>query len=216
MRAARFLIPLLALPLSLAAWRGGEEPATTPRLVFTKEFPGSNPDYYRISLDAEGWAAYYTAPDETPGQQFRVSPPLARQAFDLAARLNHFRDVSLETRRKVAAMGKKTVVYENGSERNQAVFNYSENPDAAALAELFEKISNTRQHIIALERLARFDRLGLMKQLLNTESALNKKDLAEPVLLVPILEEIAANKAYMHIVQQRAKIILSKIESPKM
>ena len=112
-------------------------------------------------------------------------------------------------------MGKKTLVYESGKERNQAVFNYSENADAMALADLFERISNTQQHRMTLERLARFDKLGLMKQLLSLESALNKRDLAEPALLGPVLEEIAANKSYLHIAQQRARIILNKIETMK-
>ena len=218
MRATLALALLLALePAGLLR---GADTIGIPRLTFTKEFPRSNPDYYRIELGEDGQARYFTAPPSTSSEDtgtinFRVSPRLARQAFELAARLNYFRGAALETRKKVASMGKKTVVYESGAERSQAVFNYSENSDAMALVELFEKISNTQQHLLALDRLTRFDKLGLMKQLLSLESALDKRDLAEPALLVPALEEISRNNTYLHIAQQRARIILAKIYDQK-
>ena len=211
------LLPVLSLVLTLLAG----DPAAGARLTFTKSFPGSNPDYYRITIQENGEALYSTTPPgEKPDERsdegrFRVSAGLAAQAFEHSARLNHLRGIELETRKKLAFMGKKTVVYENGAERGEAAFNYSENQDAMALAELFEKISNTQQNRLEMERLARFDKLGLMKQLLSVETALNKKDLAEPSLLVPVLEKIAANKSYLNIVQQRARIILAKIQIPK-
>lgn len=214
------LFPVLSLVLTLLAG----DPAGGGRLTFTKSFPGSSPDYYRITLQENGEAFYSTSPpgekpedknDASDEGKFRLSPELAAQAFELSAKLHHFRGADLETRKKLAFMGKKTVVYENGAERGEAVFNYSENPDAMAVAELFEKISNTQQHRLELERLARYDKLGLMKQLLIVETSLNKKDLAEPSLLVPVLEKIAANKTYLNIAQQRARIILAKIQPAK-
>ncbi len=187
----------------------------TARIIFSKSFPGSSPEYFRITLEPDGKASYATAPDDDKEARFKVSEDLSRQVFDLAKTLNYFRGLSLETNRKIAFMGKKTVVYENGAERGEAVFNYTENPDAQALAGIFEKISNTQQHLISLEHLMRFDKLGLMKQLLILESAINKNDLAEPRLLVPVLEQISGNKALMGIAQQRARIILAKIQGPK-
>jgi hypothetical protein len=182
-----------------------------PRLVFSKSFPGSFPDYYRVTLEPEGKARYEAKPDDDRAAEFKVSPELARQAFDLAARLQYFRGVPLETKKKIASMGAKTVIYQHGAERGEQTFNYSENPDAQELVNLFERISNTQQHRMALERLMRFDRLGLHKQLLQVEMAVNRRDLAEPALLAPILEEISRNKAFLGIAQERARIILAKI-----
>ena len=169
MGAAFTLFLLVTLPVFPAAQSAGRDAPSAPRLIFTKEFPHSDPEYYRIALGADGQAVYSTAPDDEAAQHFRVSPQLAQQAFDLAARLQYFRGGALETRKKVASMGKKTMVYEDGNERTQAAFNYSENPDAMALAEVFERISNTQQHRIMLERVARYEKLGLMKQLLVLE-----------------------------------------------
>ncbi len=216
---AALIFPLL-IAIGAASPAPLQDPPTgdsvgLPRLIFIKEFPRSEPDFYRIELAEDGQARYLTAPDDPKAMRFRVSPALARQAFDLAAQLGNFRGASLETRKKVASLGKKTLVYESTGERYQTVFNYSENTDAMALADLFEKISNTQQQILALDRLIHFDKLGLMKQLLSLESALNKHDLAEPALLIPVLEEISKNRTYMHIAQERARIILNKIYDQK-
>jgi hypothetical protein len=129
----------------------------------------------------------------------------------LASQLGYFRGSALETKKKLANMGKKTVLYENGAERGEQTYNYSELPEAQELTNLFEKLSATQQHLITLERQMRYDKLALMKQLLFIDSAVTRKDLAEPQLLVPVLEQIATNKTFLGIAQQRAKIVLSKI-----
>ncbi len=190
-------------------------PPDGARLIFTKSFPGSIPEFYRVTLAENGEAVYEVSPEDPKPQNFKVSADLAKQAFELSGKLNHFRGESLETKRKIAFMGKKTLVYENGSERGEATFNYSENPDAIAMVELFEKLSSTRQFIYTLERQLRYDKLGLMKELLQVEMSLDRRSLAEPALLVPVLEQISGNKTVMSISQQRARIILAKIQDSK-
>src|SRR5690242_7452560 len=59
-------------------------------LTFVKSFPGSFPDYYRVVLQEDGEARYATAPDDPNEVKFKVSEDLAKQAFELAAKLNHF------------------------------------------------------------------------------------------------------------------------------
>jgi hypothetical protein len=181
------------------------------RLTFTKSFPGSSPDYYRIVLSEEGQAVYTVAPDDDRPVTFQVSADFTRRVFELASQLGYFRGPALETKKKLANMGRKTVLYERGAERGEQSFNYSELPEAQELTSLFEKLSATQQHLLALERQMRFDKLALMKQLLLIDSAVSRKDLAEPNLLVPMLEEIARNKTFLGIAQQRAKIVLAKI-----
>ena len=183
------------------------------KLTFVKSFPESIPDYYRVVLLQNGEAEYATAADDPQPVQFKISEDLVKQAFDLADKLNHFKGESLEMRRKIANMGKKTLTYENGAERGSQTFNYSERPEAMDLVNLFERISNTQQANIELDRIMHFDKLGLMKHLLQVEIQLDHKDLAEPVLLVPNLEAIAVNKTYMDIARLRARIILNKIQN---
>ncbi len=212
-RAALACLFLLG-PASGQAPAQEPKPAASPapaRIVFIKEFPGSSPPYYAVSLTEEGAAEYATAPDDPQPLRFRLSESLTRQVFQIAARLNRFQGAQLEARRKVASMGKKTLRYEGGGQRHEASFNYSENQDAVALANLFEKISITQQHLLQLERLARFDRLGVMKQLLQIEISMNKGELVEPVQFISLLEEISGNTQYLHIARERAARLLERI-----
>lgn len=208
--AAACLWTLWATPVGATAQ---QTKPTPPKVVFIKEFPGSFPDYYSVSVTEQGEAVYATAPDDAQPLRFRLSESLTRQLFQTVARLNHLRDVQLEARKKVASMGKKTLRYEAGDQRSQASFNYTENPDAAALAGLFEKISITEQHLLSLERLVRFDRLGVVKQLLQIEISMNKRELVEPSQFIPLLEEITGDTRFLHIAQERAARLLERIRT---
>lgn len=204
------------LLLFAAGFAWGQKPPADPKpvpakVVFVKEFPGSYPDYYSISLSADGQARYATAPDDTQPVEFRLPETLVAQIFQVVARLDYLKDARLESSRKVAFMGKKTIRYEAGGQRQEAAFNYSENADAMALVQVFEKISSTEQHLLNLERLARFDRLGVNKELLQIEIAMNARELIEPAQLAPLLEQIAANTHYLNIARDRATEILQRI-----
>ena len=180
-------------------------------LTFVKSFPNSQPDYYRVTIQDNGDATYATAADDPKPIKFKVSEEIAKQAFDLADKLDHFKGESLETKKKVAFMGKKTITWESGGDRGETTFNYSERPEAMELASLFERISNTQQADMELQRLMRFDRLGLMKALLQVEIQLDKKELADPGFLLPTLQQIAGNKSIMEIARTRARTIIAKL-----
>jgi hypothetical protein len=182
-------------------------------LSFTKAFPQSVPDYYRIEVQENGDVVYYTAADDPNPAKFKVSAAFSKQAFDLAAKLDHFKG-PLESKLKVAFTGKKTFAFDDGSGKKEVTFNYSEKPDAQELLSLFEHLSNTQQAALDLERIMRFDKLGLMKYLLQIEIMYDHKDLAEPELLVPVLERISLNKSFVNIARDRARILLAKIQTP--
>ncbi len=110
-------------------------------------------------------------------------------------------------------MGKKTLAYQNGTESNEAAFNHTEVPEALALAALFERISQTEQHFLRLEYLVRFDRLGVVKELLHLEANLNHGRLLGTGHLLPLLEKIRKDRALVHVAQARAAQIIAKIQS---
>ncbi len=201
---------LLGGPLCAVVRQDGPPPAS---VVFIKEFPGSSPAYYAVTVHEDGTVAYATAPDDPQPLSFRLSEPLTSQVFQTIARLGYLKGAQLETKKRVASMGKKTLRYESGEQRDEASFNYSENPDAMALAGLFERISITEQHLINLERTVRFDRLGVVKQLLQIEISMNKKELVEPSQFIPLLERVANNASFMHMARQRANGLLARIRS---
>jgi len=190
------------------------ESVSQPTITFTKEFPGSYPAYYSISVGEKGDALYRLAPDEKP-VAFQVSQESAEQIFALTRKLNRFLGTALESKLKVAQMGKKTLLFENGDERNQVSYNHTENPDAMALADLFERLSNTHQHADRISYLLRFDRLGIVKELLQIEIDLDQGRLLEPTLLLPNLEKVLSNKALVNVAHERATGIIAKLQAVK-
>jgi len=214
--ASAFRLLLLCLAVLTAAALCAETPgADGSRVTFIKDFPNSQPDYYAVTVSRSGSAVYKTAPDDAQPLSLQLPPELVEEIFALAERLHWFRDAALESSRRVASMGQKTLLYENGSERYAVTYNHTEVPDALALMTLFEKLSQTEQHRLRLEYLQRFDRLGLMKALLQVEADLDRGRLLVPGELLPILEKVQKDRAVAHIAQARAAQIIAKIQSPQ-
>jgi hypothetical protein len=199
----------------LAAALLAQSPAPpAPSIFFSKSFPGSVPAYYEVLLEEAGPATYKEAPDDDQPLRFTLSPADAAAIFALAEKLQFFQR-PLESKLKVANMGMKTFRYQGSQARGEAKFNYSEDPDARALADWFEKISETVFHRITLERTARFDRLGVNKALLLLEASWDKNRIVAPDQLLPILDKIANGKSYLHMAQARAASLAERIRAAK-
>ena len=88
-----------------------------------------------------------------------------QELFDLAEKLDRFQH-PIESGLKVANMGTKTFRFENGTEKHEVQFNYSTDAGAQALLDCFERIAETEQDFIALDRAAHYDKLGVNDALL--------------------------------------------------
>jgi len=214
--AAALLLAFLAAAFATDAARAESDNATDlsdeASVGFIKEFPGSEPPYYSITIKAAGEAVYRTAPDDPKPVAFHLAPATAQQFFRLAEKLNRFNGAELESKRKVAKMGTKTFVYQDRAEVHKVSFNHTEVPEALQLMGMFEKLSSTQQHRDRLEYLLRFDKLGIVKELLAVEIDLDGGRLLEPSLLLPILDRIQNNRSLVNVAQQRAATIIAKIQ----
>lgn len=210
--ASRLLLLLIAVfPSALGAQT---EAPPVPSVTYTKDFPHSQPDYFSIHVREDGQAVYRTAPDDDRPVEFRLPPEATQEIFSLARKLHGFGD-GLESKRRVASMGKKTLAYQDGAERYETSFNHTEWPDAVALVSLFERISQTRQHQLRIEYLLRFDKLGIVKELLLLESNLDQQRLLDPEQLLPALERIRSDNRLVQVAQGRAAHLIEKIRSAK-
>jgi hypothetical protein len=115
----------------------------------------------------------------------------------------------------VAFMGTKTFRYENGPEKNEVKFNYTQDASAQALQDWFERMAESAQRLIDLERAAKYDKLGVVRALLLLETSLEHKRLLGQEQFLPMLDRIAKNESYMHTAQARAAEIASAIRNPK-
>jgi hypothetical protein len=206
--ASLCLLFVSAQPVSFAE----TDAAPSGTVTFTKEFPGSDPAYYSVAVRENGQAQYRTAPDDPP-IELQLSPVPTEEIFSLARKLSFFRNAQFESKRRVANMGKKTLAYQNGPDRAEASFNHTEIPEALALTALFEKISLMMQHQLRLEYMMRYDRLGIVKELLQLEVHLDQQSLLEPDHLLPVLEQIQKDPKLVNVAQERAAQIIGKIKS---
>jgi hypothetical protein len=189
--------------------------ATDPtRLFFSKSFPGSTPAYVEIAIEHNGNALYKEAADDDQPIKFQISESDTSAIFALADKLGHFNH-PLEAPLKVAFMGMKTFRFEAGPEKQEVKFNYSEDPDAQALLDWFERISETEQHLINLERTVKYDKLGVNEALLLLQISFERKRLVAPQQLLPLLDRVVKNDSYMHMARERASGLAEAIRAAK-
>jgi hypothetical protein len=205
-------VSLLLFCCSLAV--AADPTPENPRITYSKQFPGSAPPYIGITLDKQGAGEYKEAPDDDNPVKFQLTPSESVEIFSLAEKVDYFRK-PLESPLKVAFMGTKTFRFEDGSAKTEVKFNYSEDPSARALADWFERISESEQHLINLERAAKYDRLGVLKALLLLETSLDRKRLVGTQQFLPMLDRIIKNESYMHTARARASGIAETIRAAK-
>jgi len=187
-----------------------------PRLIYTKSFPGSVPAFIEIAVERSGDGFYKDDPKDEDPLKFQLSSADTDQIFHLADSLGHFTR-PLEAKAKVANMGMKTFRYEDGAEGAGAEvkFNFSENPDAQALADWFERMAETERAYIELERAVRFDKLGVQDAILQIEIVRDQKRLTAPQQFLPLLDRVAKNESFLHIARDRAGELADQIRAAK-
>ncbi len=184
------------------------------RIVFSRVFPGSTPESFEASVDREG-RVIYTEPDEE-SVEFQLNGKEAAYCFDRAEALDFFKKNLASGRKNIASSGSKILRYEaDGVVKGETAFDYSEDSVARELAGWFVKLAETQQHLFELERVARFDRLGINQALIFFENAFEHNRVIAPERFVPILTKIASQKNVVHIARARAAGLLERIEARK-
>jgi hypothetical protein len=201
------LILLLAAALPLPA-----ESAAGPRIIYTKSFPQSVPAYVRIQVERNGDVTYQEAVDDEDPLKFTLSKSDTDMLFDLAQKLGNFTR-PIESGLKVARMGDKTVRWEQGAEHHEVTFNYTIDPDGQAIADGFEKIIETEQDYIALDRTVHFDQLGVNEALLQLETSWDNKRLVAPSQFYPLLNRIVKNESFLHMARERAAKLIEEFQA---
>ena len=95
----------------------------------------------------------------------------------------------------------------------EAKFNYSEDPDARALNDCFERIAETERSLIDLETAVRFDKLGVQQAILRIEILRDQKRLVAPDQFLPMLDRIVKNESFLHMARDRAAALAEWIRA---
>ena len=184
-----------------------------PRLSFSKFFKGSVPEFVAITVERNGHAIYQEDKTDDHPLQFQLTSAESQELFSLADKLDHFQR-PLESGLKIANLGEKTFRFEDGAEKHEIQFNYSQDPNAQALLDWFEKISESERHFINLERTVRYDKLGVNDVLLQLQISYDRKRLVAPEQFLPLLDRVAKNESFIHIARERAAGLTESIRKP--
>jgi hypothetical protein len=195
-------------------------PAKTPAgavITYKKVFKTSFPEFVEIKIDESGTGSsdIRQLDEEATPQPFSVSPALAQRIFQLASQLHNFQGVDLEVHRRLANLGEKTFTFTRGAESHTTTFNYTLDESAAQLVNLFEGLAKQNGDLSDLQRTMRYDHLGVNDVLLQIENDYNTKQLPEPELLLPTLDQVASDEKFVDIARTRARTLASKIRNGK-
>ena len=184
-----------------------------PRLFYSKYFKGSVPEFTAITIERDGKVTYQEAKDDDNPIRVQMSEAETQPMFDLAEKLERFQH-PIESGLKVANMGTKTFRFEDGDVKHEVQFNYSLDTVAQALLDSFERIAETEQDFIVLDRVAHYDKLGVNDALLELQISLEHKRLVASQQFLPLLDRIAKNESYLHIARERAGLLAETIRKP--
>jgi hypothetical protein len=182
------------------------------RFFYSKSFPGSTPAYVQVTLEKDGQAVYREAPDDDLPLQFKLTAAETAEVYSLVEKLDRFTR-PIESGLKVAFMGTKTFRLEKAADKSEVQFNYSEDPNAKLLWEWCERMTESAQHRIALDRAAKYDKLGVVKALNLLGSAIDRKRVVGLDQYLPTLDRIIKNESYMHSARARASEIAEFIRT---
>ncbi|HYN14629.1 MAG TPA: hypothetical protein VES66_02430 [Terriglobales bacterium] len=217
------LLALLAASTLLHAQAPQPDPTqpqrtAVPTVTFTFDWPSIEPHRYVISVDSSGNAAYHSWTADPRAEQSSVGDPYllkftmsaaARdRIFALARQLKYFNGDFQYHKHRVAFTGDKTLAYADPDKQYETRYNWSENAGIGELTALFQGMSPTIESGRRLERLRRFDRLGLDAELKSLEHLAVERQATELQLIAPILGQLAGDPGVMNIARQRARHIL--------
>ncbi len=180
--------------------------------------PGLQVPHWQITIPQHGAAEYIGKPEKgnDPGQVFfRLSDAGRARIGSLLSRSKGLQPC--ETRSKnLANMGTKDVTYApaSGTEAHCA-FNYTDNKPLGDLSDYMLSLAGTLQAGIELERLHRYDRLGLDPVILRLAEDAKAGHAVEIGAIQTTLQSLVEDQALLDRVRSKAQqlIELAKLQS---
>ena len=186
-------------------------------ITYRRVFKNSTPEFIEIKISDQGKSTYdiRQLDDDADPQPIEVGSAVQKRIFDLAAELKYFAIANLDIQKKIANLGEKTFRYESAAEVHETSFNYTLNPSATQLMQIFEGLARQQQDLVLLQRQAKFDRLGVNDALMQFESDMDHRLLPEPERLLPVLDQIAADSHFVEIARSRARALAERIRTSR-
>ena len=190
--------------------------ADAATVIFSLDFPASDPEHYSISVAADGRAHYEclakisaeSEDRETYQSEFTFSDATRARIFDLAAQAHYFAGKIDSGNRRLAFTGAKKLIYTDGQRNNTAEYNFSSVASVQQLTALFQRVASTLDFGRRLVFAHRYQKLALDDELKNMEDAARRGELAELQSVKPILQQIYDDSSVLNVVRARAQRLM--------
>jgi hypothetical protein len=193
-----------------------------PTIGFTCDFPGSVPSHYEISVAADGQGSYFSqtkpgsdtrteAPDSSNNDYratFTLPTSTVTRILDLAKRSNYFAG-DIDSRKRIASTGTKTLSYHSSIHNVEATYNYSTAPGVQDLTSMFQGLSETMEFVRRLSYDLQYQKLALDDELKRMEEMASQGALQQVSVATTVLEKIADDPAIMNVSRARAQRLLA-------
>jgi hypothetical protein len=164
-----------ALQIAAVATQPAGAASATITFDFSRDVPGAPVPKYLLVVHKDGTGSYggEAAPPQTryapaassapiPFQRdLRLTAATTARLFDLAAQLNYFNRPCASKARNMADTGTKTVSYAGPDGSGSCTYNFTEIKELVTLTQMMQGIAETMDEGRELDRLHRYDRLGL-------------------------------------------------------
>lgn len=207
---------VICLPVFLLVIAHSQATPPPAMVMFTLDFPGSQPAHYSIHVQSDGKSHYESTgkaaseaeESDSFEYEFSVSPATRGKIFELAAKAGYFRTDLDSHRKNMAFTGKKTLSYKDDRSNGEATYNYSTDVAVQDLTNLFQGLSATLELGRRLEFSLRYQKLALAEELKRTEESARMTPPVEIQAIAPILQQIVADSSVMNVTRARAQRLL--------
>jgi hypothetical protein len=222
-------IALLVLSAYCSPVRAQGTPSATatasPQVSFSLDRKGLPVPTYQFLINQDATGIYQGqeipqagglgASTELPPQSFRrsinLSPATTARIFSLARELKHFNIPCASKEKNIADTGTKTLTYRGADGSGSCTYNYTENKDVQALTDIFQGIAETMDEGRELDRLHRYDRLGLDAAMTYLSQEVSAGRALEVGTIAASLRSISDDTEVMERVRTRASALLALI-----
>jgi hypothetical protein len=196
----------------MATGIGIAQSTTSPAITLDYDFPGQVTPHFTLQI-AEDGSGSYSVPKVTGAPSVMA---FHLHAADVAgwfatARQLHFFQGKLDSSRKVAFTGTKTVTYSGADGHGTATIHYTENQRLQRLLSELEQLVETLQMGQTLQSDMRFRRLALDADIESFERSLKEQSASHPEVIAPILQQLADNPEVLERVSRQARAILKTV-----
>ena len=203
--------------------------AAGPHITFSFEHAGMPVPKFTLEVDQSG-RGRYSGEQATPvvrgvatepatqafERSFAIPGGSAEKIFRLARQAQRFNVECESTAKNIADTGRKTLRYEGADGAGSCTFNYTENKAVGETTDLLLGMAETMDAGRELDRLHRYDRLGLDDAMTTLNEEVSEGHALELETIAATLRSLAGDAEVMQRVRARAAALLRLIPAAAM